>query len=34
LDKENRKAETGKAIPDDILAKRAQARLDVEAGKV
>lgn len=23
-----RKAETGKAIPDDILTKRAQARLD------
>lgn len=30
----HRKAETGKAIPDDILAKRAQARLDVEAGKI
>ena len=24
----SRKAETGKAIPDDILTKRAQARLD------
>ena len=23
-----RNAETGKAVPDDILAKRAQARLD------
>lgn len=29
-----RKAETGKAIPEDILVKRAQARVDVEAGKV
>ena len=24
-----RKAETGKAIPDDVLEKRAQARLDI-----
>ena len=24
----HRKAETGKAIPDDVLEKRAQARLD------
>ena len=27
-----RKAETGKAIPDDILTKRAQARLDADEG--
>jgi len=30
----HRKAETGKAIPEDILVKRAQARVDIEAGKV
>ena len=27
-----RKAETGKEIPDDILTKRAQARLDASEG--
>lgn len=27
-----RKAETGKAIPDDVLTKRAQARLDASEG--
>ena len=26
----SRKAETGKAIPSDVLAKRAQARIDAE----
>tara|TARA_Y100000310_G_C20595522_1_gene770303 strand:- start:90 stop:386 length:297 start_codon:yes stop_codon:yes gene_type:complete len=26
----SRKAETGKAIPDDVLAKRVQARIDAE----